>query len=77
MNGYEPWASHSCDQGSVNNCSGRTRPSNSLTVTLPAHKFQRLFFNLKDVINLLIPIEQLNILGYLYFFIENFNNTML
>lgn len=37
----------------------------------------KTFFNLKQEINLLTPIEQLNILGYLYFFIEDFNNAIL
>lgn len=41
------------------------------------NRFQRLFFflkNLKEEINLLIPVEK-NALGHLYFFIENFNNS--
>lgn len=35
------------------------------------------FLNLKEEINVLIPTEKLSILGYLYFFIENFNNAIL
>lgn len=55
-----------------------TRLLNSLTVTLlRSPQVPKTFFNLKQEINLLTPREYLGILGYLYFFIEDFNNSIL
>lgn len=76
MNGQDPCASDLRDQVSVHSRAGQTQPSNSLTNDRPLRPTPSKdnFLNLKEEMNLFIPIEQPDILGYLYFFIENFNN---
>lgn len=64
---------------SVSKHAGHTKSLNSLTVTLPGSpQLPKTFFlNLRQEVNLLTLVEDLDILGYLYFFIENFNNSIL
>lgn len=72
-------APHSGGQVSVSKHAGHTKSLNSLTVTLPGSpQLPKTFFlDLRQEINLLTLVEDLDILGYLYFFIENFNNSIL
>lgn len=76
MNVQDPCASDLCDQVSVHSRAGQSQPSDSLTNDPPLRPTpsKDFFLNLKEEMNLLITIEQLDILGYLYFFIENFTN---
>lgn len=65
------YAPHSCGQVSVSKHAGHTKSLNSLTVTLPGSpQLPKTFFfkNLRQEINLLTLVEDLDILGYLYFF---------